>query len=88
MTLALQSSWILRVGYRRGFLALFLRDGSALLYGGPETPVPSWVPGLIAAGTGRRSPGTAYHRLVRGKYDCNRVPATRIGELKAMMEEN
>jgi len=76
------SSWISSLVYVRGgsrgqdrYLAIIPSDcdDCVLLYGGPTTPIPPWLPGLIAAGTGRRSPGLAYNRLVKGKYDYTRV---------------
>lgn len=84
------------------YLAIFLRPGhgtqvlneggilsrqdvpTALLYG-PK--VPSWVPGLVAAGTGRRSVGLAYNRLVKDKYDYQRVEGEdKVRELKEIMK--
>jgi hypothetical protein len=74
-TIVRRSSWIRSVAYRAGFLALFLAREDlhdppvALLYGS----VPSWVPGLLMAGTGRRSVGLAYNRLVKGRYAYQRI---------------
>lgn len=56
-----RSSWIDSVLYKAckdgaRYLALVLKtepgkEPKALLYGGPEKPIPSWIPGLVAAGT-------------------------------------
>lgn len=77
------SSWIQSVHYHRGFLALVTINGDALLYG---DTVPSWIPGLLCAGTGRRSPGLAYNRLVKGKYDYQRIEKEKVDNLIQMME--
>lgn len=85
------------------YLALFLKpkervngcvdEPSALLYGGPETPLPSWVPGLVAAGRAgegtseRPSPGKVFHRLVREKYRGQVVRGKeKVRQLKEMMK--
>lgn len=58
----------------------------ALLYGGPEFPIPSWLPGLVQAGTGGKSIGHAYHKLVKGKYPSQRVEGReKVQELRRMM---
>lgn len=70
-----RSSWIEEVRYKDGFLALFLKPTPrspqdrrwspqpvALLYG-PN--VPSWVPGLIQAGEGGRSAGSAFNSILK-----------------------
>ncbi len=101
-----RSCWIEQVLYRNGFLALILkpavrgpqdRRGSpepvALLYG-PH--VPSWVPGLIQAGEGGRSVGSAFNSLMKsekGKEMMRRLQIsyqrvegeTEVGQLKEMM---
>lgn len=63
---------------------------TALLYGGPETPLPSWVPGLVAGGVtkeGKVSPGRAYHLLVKGKYTGQTVRGEdNVRTLKEMMK--
>jgi hypothetical protein len=83
------------------YLAIFLKPGhgsqvlneggvlarqdvpTALLYG-PK--VPSYFPGLVAAGTGRRSVGLAFNRLVKGKYTYQRVEGKeKVEQLKEMM---
>jgi hypothetical protein len=97
------SSWISSIGYRRfpdgaAYLAVFLRredqpicNGEripvALLYGGPRSPIPSWLPGLLKAGTGRRSVGLAFNRLLKGKgYDYTRVEGQdNVRKLKEML---
>lgn len=85
------------------YLALFLKSKArangcqdeprALLYGGPETPLPSWVPGLVAAGrvgvgaSERPSPGKVFHRLVREKYQGQVVNGREnVERLKEMMK--
>ena len=80
-----KSSWITGTDYRNGFLALYTADGAAMLYGGPTGPVPAWAPGLVHAGTNRRSVGRAYNRLIKGRYPHQRVEADRVGELRRMM---
>lgn len=101
------SSWISSMAYKSlpdgsAYLALFLKSRSrvngcqdeprALLYGGPETPLPSWVPGLVAAGRAgegtseRPSPGRVYHRLVKEKYQGQVVRGKeQVRQLKEMM---
>ena len=86
-----------------GYLALFLKpykkvngiesEPTAFLYGGPKTPLPSWVPGLVAAGKAgegsstRPSPGKVYHRLVRENYQHQTVKGQdKVRELKEMMK--
>src|SRR5688572_32389868 len=59
------------------------KEPSALLYGGPVNPIPSWLPGLISAGTGKRSPGLAYNRLLKGKYPYQRIEGSQaVSELR------
>lgn len=83
------STWISRILYARGFLAIVRSHGDALLYGPSEqnpTGVPPWIPGLLCAGTGRRSPGLAYNRLVKGRYQYQRVQGEqKVQELVSMM---
>lgn len=85
------SSWISSVVYKKvgdeSYIAIFLRDRpEALLYGGPESPVPSWLPGLVQAGTGGKSIGHAYHKLLRGKFPCQTIKGEKeVKELKEMM---
>lgn len=58
----------------------------AFLYGGPTSPIPSWLPGLLKAGTGRRSVGLAYNRLLKGKYEYQRVEGKEsVQQLKEMV---
>lgn len=88
------SSWIEDIRYRRfpdgrAYLGIFLRpeigEGAepvALLYG-PE--IPSWLPGLIQAGAGKRSVGRAYHRLVKGRFPFQRVTGAEAVALKEML---
>lgn len=98
----MKSSWIESIKYRRiedeTYIAVFTRDKepAAMLYGGPEHPIPEWLPGLLHAGTPRKeeqgqghyhSPGRAYHRLLKGKYPCQVVKgAEKVNELKEMMK--
>jgi hypothetical protein len=81
------SSWISEVLYKRcpddsTYLAIFLKSGQALLYSG----VPSHLPGLIQAGEGGKSVGSAYNSLVKGKYPYQRVEDDKaVKELRKMM---
>lgn len=100
--IVVNSSWISSMAYKRvggvSYLALFLKpykkangvenEPTALLYGGPETPLPSWVPGLIVAGSGKMgSPGAVYHRLVKEKYQGQKIEGKeKVRELKEMMK--
>lgn len=68
-------------------------EPTALLYGGPVMPLPSWLPGLIAAGRVKSaegkvgSPGAVYHRLVKEKFQGQMVKgADKVRELKEMMK--
>jgi len=96
------SSWISQILYKSlpdgsRYLAIFCKDTDphehktawntiALLYGGPESPIPPWMHGLISAGTGRRSPGLAYNRLLKGKYPYQRVEGEEsVSELRRML---
>jgi len=76
-----RSSWISGFSYRNGFLAVFTRQGPVLLHGN----VPPHVPGLLKAGTARRSVGLAYTRLIKGRYPYQRVEGERVRELRRMM---
>ena len=102
------SSWIASMAYKRTpdgatYLAFFLKpyknvagvkqEPTALLYGGPGAELPSWLPGLIAAGkagegTGEHaSSGAVYHRLVKGKHQGQVVKGEgKVKELKEMMK--
>lgn len=109
MTTPLPSStWISSMAYKSlpdgsSYLALFLKvrkrangvqaEPEALLYGGPVTPLPSWVPGLVAAGRVKSeegkvpSPGAVYHRLIREKYQGQAVKGREnVEALKEMMK--
>ena len=95
----MKSTWIDSIRYKRtptgeSYLAMFLRERKegctlpqrnvALLYG-PN--IPSWIPGLILAGTARRSPGRAYNKLLKGKYPYQRIEGREnVKELKEMMQ--
>lgn len=103
-----RSSWISSLAYKSlpdgsSYLALFLKprtrangvqdEPQALLYGGPTTPLPSWVPGLIVAGNAKTSkgetgsPGAVYHRLVKEKYQGQVIKGKdKIRDLKEMMK--
>lgn len=102
-----RSSWISSLAYKRvggvGYLVLFLKprtrangvqdEPQALLYGGPMTPLPSWVPGLIVAGNAKTnkgetgSPGAVYHRLVKERYQGQVVRGKeQVSQLKEMMK--
>ncbi len=107
-TLLPTSTWIESMAYKKApdgvaYLAFFLKsrerangvtdESTALLYGGPASPLPSWLPGLIAAGragegTGvRPSPGKVYHRLVKEKYQGQTVKGKeQVRALKEMMK--
>ncbi len=76
-----RSSWITAIAFRRGYLVIFTTSGTALLY----AHVPSWLPGLLVAGTARRSVGHAYHKLVKGRFLFNRIEAERVQELRALL---
>lgn len=102
------SSWLASMAYKRtpdgtSYLAFFLKpycrlngiwsEPTALLYGGPITPLPSWVPGLVAAGRVKTaegkigSPGAVFHRLVREKYQGQIVKGEdKVKELREMMK--
>lgn len=56
-----RSSWISSVKYHAGFLVAFLKDGGCFIFYGVE----SHIAGLVLAGTGGRSVGHAFHRLLR-----------------------
>lgn len=57
----------------------------ALLYG-PD--IPYWLPGLLSAGTGKRSIGLAYNRLLKGKHSYQRIEgAERVAQLKAVLHQ-
>ena len=87
-TFALRSSWLRSATYEglgagEGLLVLETCEGRLLAYG----PVPAWLPGLLRAS---RSPGRAFHRLVRGRYALltgsravGGVPAPRIASAPA-----
>ncbi len=110
------SSWIASMAYKRTpdgatYLVFFVKpytrangcqdEPCALLYGGPGAELPSWLPGLIAAGRAKTksgkghkdrkgnpwSPGAVYHRMVRGKYQGQRVEGKEnVKRLKEMMK--
>lgn len=89
------SSWIESVLYKRTpdgqtYLGIFLRpepwtgaEPVALLYG-PD--IPSWLPGLVQAGAGRRSVGRAYNKLVKGRFPYQRITGTEAVALKEMLK--
>lgn len=81
------STWISEVLYKStpdsNYLAIFLSsEPVALLYRG----VPSQIPGLLQAGLGGLSVGKAYNKLVKGKYEYNRVEGIeKVNQLRKMM---
>lgn len=87
----MNSSWIESIRYKKlpdgsSYVAIFLKRDEALLYGGPDSPIPSWLPGLVQAGTGGRSVGHAYHKLVKGKFPSQRIEgAEKVQELRRIM---
>ena len=82
--LKIPSSWITSIRYRDGYLAVFTDRGDALLHGN----VPSYLAGLVQAGKGGRSVGSAYNKLVRSKgYPYQHVTdEAAVKELKEMMK--
>lgn len=95
-----QSSWIRGVGYHDGILIILTGEGrgrrgrkvvtGAMLYGG----VPSWVVGLLVAAqvraktgesAGQESVGATYSRLVKGKYQGQKVGPEKIDELRKLI---
>lgn len=89
-----RSSWVSSILYKRTpdgqtYIAVFLKtepedEPVALLYGGPESPIPSYLPGLLHA---HKSPGRAYNLLLKGKYNYQRVEGQeKVRELKEMMK--
>lgn len=64
----LPSSWIASIRYLSTpdgahYLIIFAKSGEALLWKGTPSSIPSYLPGLIQAGTGGRSVGHALHVL-------------------------
>ncbi len=84
-----RSSWISSIGYQRGYLAVFTKEGWAWLFEG----VPSTLPGLVVAGRvtakedGKLSVGATVHRLVRnGGYRVEQIKDRfQVNQLKRMM---
>lgn len=100
--LSLRSSWISQVLYKAtpdgcSYLAIVLKrepgdEPVAYLYG-PD--IPSWAPGLLSAGTPKKtsqgtkhSPGRAYWRLLREKgFKGQKVEGKEeVRKLKEMMK--
>lgn len=87
-SLKIPSSWIKSIQYKNvngtGYLAVFTDRGDALLHGN----VPSYLAGLVQAGKGGRSVGSAYNSLVRSKgYPYQHVTdEVAVKELKEMMK--
>lgn len=81
------STWISEILYKStpdsNYLAIFLSNESvALLYRG----VSSKIPGLLQAGLGGRSVGSAYNKLVKGKYKYSRIEGQeKVNKLRKMM---
>lgn len=99
-----RSSWISSILYKRcpdghTYIAVFTRDKepTAMLYGGPENPIPSYLPGLLSAGTPKKnederghyhSVGRAYHRLLKNKYQCQVITGReKVNELRKLMNK-
>lgn len=83
----------------RAYLGIFLRsepgtghEPVALLYGpeilpdGTVRDIPSWLPGLVQAGAGRRSVGRAYNKLVKGRFPYQRVTGAEAVALREMLK--
>lgn len=80
-TFVTRSSWISSLSYFTApngtrYLAVFTREHSAFVFAN----VPSYLPGLIAAGvwkqegaSGHFSPGRAFHRFLRSQSQYTRV---------------
>lgn len=84
----MNSSWISSIAYKRigeeSYVAVFLKNRSEAMLYGPN--LPSWLPGLVQAGTGGKSVGHAYHKLLRGKFPYQKVEGQeKVRELKEMM---
>lgn len=91
---ARRSSWIDSLAYHGNFLVVFTSSETAIIYAG----IPSWLPGLLAAGISksqdkgrslyRRSVGRAYHRLVKNKYTGQLVnDPTKVQELRQLFKQ-
>jgi hypothetical protein len=85
------SSWIKSYGYANGFLAAFLKNGTAILV----ADVPAHVPGLLKAArataktTGKRlSPGATFWRIVRSQHLPSQAvkDAAEVAYLRSTME--
>lgn len=91
-SLKISSSWISKVSYKNRFLAVFLKDqpDEALLYAN----VPEWMPGLIQAGEGGRSVGSAFNSLLKKKETLEKYGIQyqriegkdKVWELRRMMK--
>jgi hypothetical protein len=109
MTTPLPSStWISSMAYKRTpdgstWLVFFLRpyknvggvkqEPRAIIYGGPGSELPSWLPGLIKSGRAKTakgnidSPGAVYHRMVKEKYPHQTVKGQKmVNQLREMMK--
>lgn len=84
------SEWITETAYRRvdmdgrkvGFLVLFLDKATAMLY----SEIPSHLHGLLLAGLGGKSIGSAYNKLVKSRYPYQRIEgAEKVRELRELM---
>ena len=90
--LKIPSSWISKISYKSGYLAIFLADrpDEALLY----VNVPEWMPGLIQAGEGGRSVGSAFNSLLKKKETLEKYGIQyqriegrdKVWELRRMMK--
>lgn len=104
-SLSLRSSWISQILYKAtpdgcSYLAIVLKrepgdEPVAYLYGGPGVDLPPWLPGLLSAGTPKKtregvahSPGRAYWRLLREKgFVGQKVEGKEnVARLKEMMK--
>jgi len=95
------STWIERVSYivgrdGRRFLAFHLAAGRALLYSDGARQIPSWLPGLLAAGrvgdiaNHGTSTGRAYNRFMRGNpnYTYQSVSATELNAVLSTAKDS
>jgi hypothetical protein len=84
-----RSSWIAEVKYHNGFLVCFTKQGTAFIF----SDVPAHVVGLVLAGTGGKSVGHAFHKIMKDqetkewKYPHQYVKDQKeVQELREMMK--